>query len=152
MVETEGFRSGAVIGEDEGVARRGLSDDWTIELPAGFGADLRHADGRVLLAEVIATPPARAPEALLDEILQDVHQSPEQRWREAGTDSYEVRYASWFPEDGRWALYAYTVRRGSYVQLAVLTPDPADLDWALATWRSLRFAGSPMPKRQLRPA
>jgi hypothetical protein len=134
------------------VARRRLSDDWTIELPSDFDDDLRAPDGRALLAEVIATPPARAPEALLDEIRQDVHQSPERRWREAGTDEYEVRYASWYQRDGRWGLYAFTVRRGSYVQLAALTPDPAGLDWALETWRSLRYASSPAPKRQLRPA
>jgi hypothetical protein len=101
---------------------------------------------------VIATPPARAPEALLDEILQDVHASPVRKWREAGTDPYEVRYASWHSQDGRWGLYAFTVRRGSYVQLAALTDDPADLDWALTTWRSLRYATSPATKPQLRPA
>ncbi|MFG1605668.1 hypothetical protein [Actinoplanes sp. NPDC049265] len=134
------------------MARRRLSDDWTIELPSDFDADLRAPDGRALLAEVITTPPARAPEALLDEILQDVHGSPEQKWREAGTDAYEVRYASWYSQDGRWGLYAFTIRRGSYVQLAALTDDPADRDWALAAWRSLRYSATPAPKAQLRPA
>lgn len=141
------------------MARRRLTEDWSIELSEDFrvrdeqGAmQLTGPGGRTVWVNVWTPPPTRAPEALLDEILQDVHQAPEQRFRESGSDAYEVRYASWYPEDGRWGLYGYTVRRASYVQLAVLTDDAGDLDWALETWRSLRYAKTAVPKGMLRPA
>lgn len=150
---------GASILEDGRVARRRLTDDWSIELSEDFRArteegalQLVGPGGRTLWVGVQTPPPTRAPEAILDEILQDVHLTPEQKFRESGSDSYEVRYASWYPEDGRWRLDAYTVRRGSYVQLAVLSEHAGDLDWALETWRSLRYAKTPVPRTLLRPA
>jgi hypothetical protein len=45
-------------------------------------------------------------------------------------------------EREQWGLYTYTVRADSYVQAVLLTDSPAELDWALSTWRSLRFTPS----------
>jgi hypothetical protein len=139
--------------------RRELTEDWSIELPDDFHArsgngalQLVGSGGRTVWASIHTPPPTRAPEAILDEILQDVHLTPEQRFREPGSDAYEVRYASWYPADGHWSLSAYTVRRASYVQLVILSATPADLDWALETWRSLRYTRTPVPKGLLRPA
>ena len=141
------------------MARLTLTEDWSIELPDDFRA--RPADGalhlagtgpRTIWASIHTPPPTRAPEALLDEILQDAHQSPEQRFREQGSDAYEIRYATWYPDNGRWTLNAFTIRRASYIQLAVLTDSPTDLAWSLETWRSLRYTSTPAPKGLLRPA
>jgi hypothetical protein len=97
--------------------------------------------------------PDWSPTDILEMILEDVHPSPQLRFREEGSDADELRYASWYAEtdEGRqqWGLYAYTVRRGSYVQAALLTDEPADLDWALNTWRSLR-SNRKQPERDRR--
>ncbi|WP_158554104.1 hypothetical protein [Micromonospora deserti] len=57
---------------------------------------------------------------MLEETLHDVNSSAELRFREAGADADELRYASWYAEvDGereQWGLYAYTLRAGSDVQ------------------------------------
>ena len=135
--------------------RRGLTSEWSIELDGSFKS--RTVNGslqlvspgpptRTIWIDVWDPPAHRSPEEVLDELLQDVNPAPERRFREAGTDPEELRYASWYAEtDGErehWALYAYTVRTGSYVQMALLTDSPTDLDWALTTWRSLRFTPS----------
>jgi hypothetical protein len=48
------------------------------------------------------------PEEVLEEILQDVNPAPVLRFREAGANPEELRYASWYAEmDGereQWAL------------------------------------------------
>ncbi|PZG02350.1 hypothetical protein [Micromonospora deserti] len=79
-------------------------------------------------------------------ILHDVNSSAELRFREAGADADELRYASGYAEvDGereQWGLYAYTLRAGSDVQAVLLTDTPADFDSTLSTWRSLRFTSS----------
>jgi hypothetical protein len=80
-------------------------------------------------------------------ILKDVHPAPESRFREQDDESNELRYASWYPEaDGvrmQWGLCAYTIRRGSYVQIALLSDDSNDLVWAPETWRSLHLHPEP---------
>jgi hypothetical protein len=135
--------------------RRGLTSEWSIELDSSFRS--RTVDGslqmvspgppiRTVWIDVWSPPAHRSPEEVLEEILQDVNPSPELRFREAGAGAEELRYASWYAEmDGereQWGLYAYTVRAGSYVQAVLLTDSPAELDWALSTWRSLRFTPS----------
>lgn len=135
--------------------RRGLTSEWSIELDGSFKC--RTFDGslqmvspgppiRTVWIDVWAPPAHRSPEEVLEEIVQDVNPAPALRFREAGADPEELRYASWYAEmDGdreRWALYAYTVRAGSYVQAVLLTDSPTDLDWALTTWRSLHFTPS----------
>jgi len=135
--------------------RRGLTSEWSIELDGSFKS--RTVDGslqmvspgppiRTIWIDVWGPPAHRSPEEVLEELLQDVNPAPERRFREAGTDPEELRYASWYAETygerEHWALYAHTVRAGSYVQVALLTDSPTDLDWALTTWRSLRFTPS----------
>ena len=92
--------------------------------------------------DVLEQPASSGPETLLGWVLAEVNPTPLERFEEIGTDSDELRYASWYPEqvDGRqqWALYGYVVRRGSYVQAAFFCDVAADREWALATWRSLR--------------
>jgi hypothetical protein len=134
------------------VPRLDLTSEWSIDLDESFRGRVVDEDlqlvspgppVRTIWIAVWSPPPDRKPADVLEEILLDVHPSPRLRFREAGADADEVRYASWYAEtdEGReqWGLYAYTVRPGSYVQAAVLTHEPADLDWALTTWRSLRF-------------
>jgi hypothetical protein len=131
--------------------RRQLTTEWSIALDASFAGRIVDAD----LQFVSQGPPVRTvwlaiwspksesiPETL-DRIKLHVHTSPEQRFEEAGTDPNERRYASWYPHvvGGRhqWGLYAYTVHQGSYVQAAFISDEPDGLEWALFTWRSLRF-------------
>lgn len=136
----------------EFVVRRRLTHEWSIDVDDSFRAHVVDEDlqlvspgppVRTVWIAVWSPPPTRSPDDILDDILHDVHPSPQLRFREDGADTDELRYASWYPEtdEGReqWGLYAYTVRPGVYVQTALLTDDPADLDWALTTWRSLRF-------------
>jgi hypothetical protein len=136
----------------EFVTRRGLTSEWSIDVDESFRGRVVDEDlqllslgppVRTIWIAVWSPPPTLPPAEILDGILQDVHPSPHQRFREGGADPEELRYGSWYPEtdDGReqWGLYGYTVRPGSYVQAALLTDAPDDLEWALTTWRSLRF-------------
>ncbi|HSP36627.1 MAG TPA: hypothetical protein VLR26_02615 [Frankiaceae bacterium] len=135
------------------MTRRKLSDQWSVELDDTFTGRL--VDGDLQL--VSPGPPVRTiwlalwyppiehdPEKLLDWVLAEVNPNPVERFEEVGADEGELRYASWYPEevDGRaqWALYGYVVRRGFYVQAAFFCDRPEDKDWAVATWRSLRFS------------
>jgi len=146
----------ASTSDGEIVPRRGLTSEWSIDLDDSFrgrvvGENLQLVSSgppiRTVWIAVWGPPPDQAPADVLDEIRRDVHPSPQLRFREEGTDADELRYASWYAEtDGarqQWGLYAYTVRPGSYVQAALLTDDPADVAWALTTWRSLRFRPAP---------
>ncbi|KAJ0419324.1 hypothetical protein BJY00DRAFT_286292 [Aspergillus carlsbadensis] len=135
--------------------RRPLTTKWSIALEDSFAGRIVKDD----LQFVSQGPPVRTvwlaiwspkdesiPETL-DRIKLYVHPSPEQRFEEAGSDPDEWRYASWYPHvvNGRhqWGLYAYTVRQGSYVQASFISDEPGDLEWALFTWRSLRYAAPP---------
>jgi len=141
------------------VPRRDLTSEWSIDLDESFRGRVVDENlqlvspgppARTIWIAVWSPPEDQPAEALLAEILRDVHPAPRERFREAGTGGDEIRYASWYPEvvEGReqWGLYGYTVRAGSYVQLSLLSDDPADLDWALSTWRSLQFR--PIPTRE----
>jgi len=134
------------------VARRDLTSEWSIDLDGSFRGRVVDEDlqlvslgppGRTIWIAVWSPPPARSPADVLNDVLRDIYPSPHLRFQEEGTEPDELRYASWYPETdeghGQWGLYAYTIRSGSYVQAALLTDEPADLAWALTTWRSLRF-------------
>lgn len=137
------------------MTRRNLSEQWSIDLDESFRG--RVVDGDLQL--VSPGPPVRTiwlaiwypdldqgPETLLGRVLAEVNPNPLEKFEEVGTDDGELRYASWYPEtvDGRrqWSLYGYVVRRGSYVQSAFFCDRAEDKQWALDTWRSLRFAGA----------
>jgi hypothetical protein len=132
--------------------RRRLTNEWSIDLNDSFRGRVVDGDlqlispgppARTIWITVWQTAPDLSTAHLLEQILQDVHPNPTWKVREDGADRDELRYASWYPEidNGReqWGLYAYTLRPGSYVQAALLTDKPADPNWALTTWRSLRF-------------
>jgi hypothetical protein len=88
-------------------------------------------------------PDDASPDDTMKWIIKDTRPSPTQRFQEHGSDADERRYASWYPEtvQGRtqWSLAAYTVRRGTYVQITLISDDRDDLAWALTTWRSLSY-------------
>jgi hypothetical protein len=134
------------------VSRRGLTRDWSIDLDDSFR-------GRVVddvLQFVSVGPPVRtiwlavweppieqSPENILTDILHDVHPAPVSRFRERDGETGDLRYGSWYPEAHgermQWGLLAYTIRRGTYVQVAFISDDSRDLSWALGMWRSLRY-------------
>jgi hypothetical protein len=132
--------------------RRRLTRDWSLVLDNSFrgrvvGEDLQFLSVepwvRTIWLSLWQPSIEDSPDETLAWILEDVHPSPESRFREQSADGEEVRYASWYHEvvDGRgaWGLYAYTVRRGSYVQIALLSDESSDLPWALETWRSVHY-------------
>lgn len=132
--------------------RRDLTNEWSMDLHESFRG--RVVDGDLQLVSpgppvrtiwiAVWNPPAdMSPTDVLDGISRNAPVSPEMRFEEQGVDANEFRYGSWYAETvedrKQWGLYAYTVRPGSHVQAAFLTDEEADLDWALTTWRSLRF-------------
>ncbi|MDR1998865.1 MAG: hypothetical protein LBQ06_02840 [Frankiaceae bacterium] len=136
--------------------RRDVTADWSIELDDSFQG--RAVDGT--LQFVSAGPPMRtvwlaawsppmteSAEANIAWAKKTAASGAapgqgEREFDEPGADSGEARYARWCKEapDGqpRWALNAYTARRGDLVQGAFLSDSPEDLAWALTAWRSLR--------------
>jgi hypothetical protein len=129
------------------VTRRRLTEHWSIDLDDSFAS--RVVEGELQL--VSPGPPVRtiwlgvwdtSDESLPDtirRIRESQHADPLERFEEAGADADEKRIASWYPEEDHHGLYAYTVRPGSCVQASFLVDDPADKDWALSAWRSLRY-------------
>ncbi len=132
--------------------RRQMTTDWSIDLDSSYSG--RIVDGN--LEFVSAGPPRRSvwvsvwnppetvsPDDILAGIREGMNPEPVERFEEHGAEQDELRLASWYSEPAergeQWGLYGYTVRRGSYVQIALLADSPHDRDWALATWRSLRF-------------
>ena len=135
--------------------RRRMTGEWSIDLDESFRG--RVVDGdlqfvslgppkRSIWVAVWSPPESESPDTVLAGIREDVNPSPLERFEEPGAGPGERRYASWYPErteDGeQWGLYGYTVRRGSYVQIVLLGGSADDREWALATWRSLRFEPS----------
>ena len=143
------------------MTRRNLSEQWSIELEDGFAGQVVDGDlhlvhpgppPRTVLLAIWYPKQEHGPETLMQWVLAEVNPDPVERFQEPdpdGSDPDELRYASWYPEtvDGRtqYALYGYAVRRGSYVQAAFFADDAGERDWALETWRSLRYdpSGSP---------
>jgi hypothetical protein len=134
------------------VTRRNLSEQWSIDLDESFAGQVVDGDlqlvspgppVRTVWLALWYPPPEHGPEKLLEWVLAEVNPNPTKRFDEGGADNDELRYASWYPEEiegrAQWALYGYVVRRGSYVQAAFFSEREEDLDWALGTWRSLRF-------------
>lgn len=134
------------------VTRRQLSEQWSIDLEDGFSGQVVDGDlqlvhpgppPRTIWVAIWYPGPEHGPETLMQWVLAEVNPDPVERFEDIGTDEGELRYASWYPEDvdGRrqWALYGYVVRRGSYVQAAFFSNRESDKQWAVDTWRSLRF-------------
>jgi hypothetical protein len=132
--------------------RSQLTEKWSIDLDEEYERRvveeslhlIARSASRTIWLAVWEPPEEQDPATVLASIKEDVNPDPDWFTEEEGADSGELRYASWYSEQGerepQYALYAYTVRRGSYVQAAFISNDPADRDWAIATWRSLRYS------------
>lgn len=133
-----------------------LNRDWWIDLPGAFSGFM--SDGALQLVSA-SMPPRRIwvdirnaqdggkpgiGALMVKDIRLAAKPAGAVEYNEAGADPSEYRIGYWFEEHredekGYWTLYTYTIRDESFVQAAFLstTPDP---DWALAAWRSMRYA------------
>jgi len=125
--------------------RRHLTGDWSIELEGDYVFDRRRdavevrGQGRLIRASEWQT---RCMDELdiLGEFETRAAAGPSGSVREPGSAPGEFRFAYWRPEPetSDFRLEACTVRGGGYLQLEVWVPQ-ADLGWARAVWRSVRF-------------
>jgi hypothetical protein len=131
--------------------RRGLTSEWSMELPESFMS--RVVDGTLQVLDP-APPPRTAwidawglPQGVsADEVLTDVRAAARPADAaiidEPGDDGDVRRFGSEYREvvEGReqWSLYAYTLRPTAYVSAAFISAGP-DLEWAYRAWRSLRY-------------
>lgn len=137
--------------------RRGITQHWSVELDEDFADRVVEGD----LQFVSPGPPPRTvwialfspdgedPAQVVAEIERNAPEETEQVFREGGPDrdaqdQGERRLAVWLAEDidghRQHALYAYVARPDQLLQAAFISDDAADLHWALAAWRSLRFS------------
>ena len=130
--------------------RKRLTDEWSIDLDGEYLSRLIDhnlqlvAPAPTIWIAVWNPPEDQAPDAILEGIKGQLpNPNPVGRVEAWSEDGLEVRYASWYPEPGngrtQYSLYGYTIRRGSYVQSALISDSPKDTEWALSTWRSLNF-------------
>jgi len=130
--------------------RKQLTDRWSIDLDGEYisrvvGHNLQlAAPGRTMWIAVWNLPEDRAPEVTLGGVKRELpNPSPGGSVEEWSDDRLEVRYASWYPEPSdrgtQYSLYGYTIRRGSWVQAALISDSPSDTEWALSVWRSLMY-------------
>ena len=132
---------------------RRLTAEWSIDVDESFKSRVVDQDlqllslgppVRTIWVAVWSPPTTQTVDQIVETIRVEMRPDPTARFDEPGWDDGERRLGSWYPEsvDGRmqWGLYGYTIRVGSYVQSAFLVDDVTDLDWAVGTWRSLRFA------------
>ena len=131
---------------------RGLTREWSIELDPSFKSRVVDGDlqlvspgppARTIWIAVWSPPETQSIEKTIADIEADANPHPVQQFIEPGADADEQRFGSWYSETVgdrvQWGLYAYTVRRGSYVQAAFIGDEENDLAWALEAWRSLRW-------------
>ena len=130
--------------------RKGLTDDWSIDLDAEYASRMVDGSlqfvggGRTIWITVWTSPAEGSPEVTLEGLKRDVvNSSPKGKVEELSPDRLEHRYASWYDEPGvrgtQYSLYGYTVRRNSFVQSVFISDSPADTEWALTLWRSISY-------------
>jgi hypothetical protein len=136
--------------------RRDITLDWSMSLEPTFlgrlvEGDLQFVDPgppvRTIWVSVWAMPPEptsnESPEALLAEFRAEANPEAVHTFDEPGAELAERRFATWYPEfvEGveQWSLYGYTVRPEGWVQSAFIAEGPNELEWAVETWRSLRY-------------
>ncbi|HKW69724.1 MAG TPA: DUF2185 domain-containing protein [Candidatus Dormibacteraeota bacterium] len=129
--------------------RRGITEDWSIDLDGDYERDIVEgqlrfrAPGRTIWLNVWSKPGVDVSETLawIRAEARTAHPKDAEEFEELEAD--EARYASWYSEPGTRALqhslYGYTIRPGTYVQSVLISDPPGDRDWALNTWRSLRY-------------
>jgi hypothetical protein len=135
---------------------RDITIEWSMSLEAAFQGRLVDGDLQfvelgppvrtvwISVWDMPAEPgPENTPEAVLAEFRGGASPAALQTFDEPGADVSERRFATWYPEyvEGRlqWSLYGYTVRPEGWVQSAFYGESADELDWALQTWRSLRY-------------
>lgn len=132
--------------------RKELTTEWSIEVDDSFASrvvadDLQMVSPgppiRTIWAATFSPPKQQGAKELVALVKEEAPADPVETFEETGTQTNELRFASWVHEvaEGReqWTLYAYTARRGALAQLALISEDESDLDWALQTWRSLEY-------------
>lgn len=129
--------------------RRGLTKDWSIDLESDYDRDIVDgqlrfmAPGRTIWLQVWRRPDLEVADTLTWIKADARHAHPEDAEEFEEIDADEARYASWYSEAGvrgiQHALYGYTIRPGTYLQSAFISDSPADRDWALERWHSIRF-------------
>ncbi|MER6445170.1 hypothetical protein DEJ51_05630 [Streptomyces venezuelae] len=127
--------------------RTDLGGRWSVLRSAGLtasfadGADHFTAPDRSASVSLMRDDvPGRAPEDFLDALLSGAPDTrPAQRLREALGEG--VRYAFWLTRQDngrpRHEFYGMAVTAGTAAGIYCTYEDPADLDWAQRTWRSL---------------
>lgn len=132
--------------------RRGITEDWSIDLDGDYRRDVVDgqlrlvAPGRTIWLVVWSKPGIEVSETLAWITAEARKSHPKEAEEIEELEDDEARYASWYSEPGsrgtQYALYGYTIRTGTYVQSVFISDSPADRDWALKTWRSIRHAGA----------
>jgi len=129
-----------------------LTAEWSIDVDDSFASRVVDDDlqlvspGPPMRSIWVATyspPKKQGAKDLIALVKDDAPEDAVETFEEPGSDERELRFATWTHEsvEGRdqWALYAHTARRGALVQLAMISDDESDLEWALQTWRSLTY-------------
>jgi hypothetical protein len=126
--------------------RQRITDQWSLERSAGL--ELRWHEqrlyfagpGRTVHLDAMRPPPGMSPEQVIDTLAAD---APRDR---DGESTEEIgaarRHAFWRPAlgDGRIVhnLHGFVAVPGAVLHLVCVHDDPADLDWAMRVWRSVR--------------
>ncbi|MET7419938.1 DUF2199 domain-containing protein [Dactylosporangium sp. NPDC005555] len=121
-----------------------VSDDWSVERGAGFTVRLHEESlrfvgpGRTVILDIFGTDRAQT----VDEVLATmIEGAPAADGRLTERDGGELRHARWMVAGAQHELYGLVIRPGSMLSVTCVHDDPADHEWALHTWRSVRFHG-----------
>lgn len=131
-----------------GSVRHPVTDAWSIELPDdGTGAITDDGNlvvtspGRTVVVSPWDAAPGTTPQQAYARLRAEDRPAPAEEHAGEGPDG-TVWWAFLVDEDDdghRYlGLYGYVLAPDEWLQVAVLVDDPADHDWALDTWRSVR--------------
>jgi hypothetical protein len=126
--------------------QRRVNADWSVERGAGFTSGVHDgslrfvAPGRTVIVDALNTPSADAVDDVLASLLDRAPTGEDQLTERAGD---ELRHAFWTVAvvDGRaqHELYGTVLRPGTAIQVTCVHDDPDDHEWAMQTWRSVRY-------------
>ena len=127
-----------------------VSADWSVERGAGFTSAVHDgslrfvAPGRTVIVDEFDTPPDESVDDVLAMMLDD---APTTEGGLTERADGELRHACWTATvvDGhtQHELYGMVIRPGTTLQVTCIHDDPDDHDWALRTWRSVRYVADP---------
>ena len=127
--------------------RHQLDEHWSIERSAGLvprvvrGRQRFIGTGRQVLISSYPTDPGTSAEEVLRTVTAGAvpHDEPITERDAAGT---HIRYAMTSVAEvqgvPQYELYGFTIGPGSFLETVCIYADPADSEWALAVWRSIR--------------